>query len=296
MPAAQLELLLPLLRCPYTGSALRLAGNTLQSGAHVYPIQNGIPNLVREEQVSAIDQYFQQQYGAEAARSYDRAIFLLSLLIGCWEPAQRRRLAQLLDPPTGGLVLEVSVGTGANLPFLSEAVGQRGEIVGIDLSPAMLQRAHGRAQDLSIPVHLVRADACRLPFADNTFDAVFHFGGINMFGDVPRALREMVRVAKPGAPVVVGDEGLSENRRRTFLGRRAAKMNNLYLCRPPFAAVPWEDVQGFQLHWAWRELFYVFRFHKGCPAARSQEDHAVSVQAEVRRRVLESPPPGEYGI
>ncbi|HPT82676.1 MAG TPA: methyltransferase domain-containing protein [Limnochordia bacterium] len=289
MTTAPLESLLPLLRCPYTGFALSLVGNTLRSRAHEYPLHDGIPSLVREEQVSAIDQYFQQQYGLETARTYDRSIFLLSLLVGCWEPAQRRRLVQLLDPPAGGLLLEVSLGTGANLPLLAEALGPRGEIVGIDLSSAMLQTARRRAQVLPIPVHLVQADACHLPFADNTFDAVFHFGGINMFGDVPGALREMVRVAKPGAPIVVGDEGMSEKRRRTFWGSRVAQMNNLYLCRPPFAALPWEHVQGFQLHWAWRELFYLFRFHKARPEAQSKEHHGTSVQAEVRRRVLDSP-------
>lgn len=135
-------------------------------------------------------------------------------------------------------MLEVAVGTGANLPFLSRSVTLEGAIVAIDLSVSMMRIAQLRAKSLPTPIHFVRADACYLPFADNTFDAVFHFGGLNMFGDVGTALREMVRVAKPGASIVVSDEGMSEARRRTWLGRQLGRMNSLNLCRPPSLRFP----------------------------------------------------------
>ena len=202
-------------------------------------------------------------------RKYDTVLRLQSLVIGCWEPAERRRMVELLDAPAGGRVLEVAVGTGANLPFLSRLVGPEGQIIGADLSMAMIDVARRRARSLPSSVYFVRADACHLPFADDTFDAVFHFGGLNMFGDVGAALREMVRVAKPGAPIVAGDEGMSEARRRTWLGRRLGRMNSLNLCRPPLAEMPWDDVDGFELHWAWRELFYVMRFRKAAAQGES---------------------------
>ena len=45
-----------------------------------------------------------------------------------------------------------------------------------------------------------------LPFKDKSFDVVFHFGGINFFNDRAAAIREMIRVAKPGTKFVIGDE------------------------------------------------------------------------------------------
>jgi ubiquinone/menaquinone biosynthesis C-methylase UbiE len=145
----------------------------------------------------------------------------------------------------------------------------------------MLKVAKGRASTIPIPIHLARADGCHLPFVDNSFDAVFHFGGINMFGNVRQGIEEMVRVAKPDAPVIISDEGMSERRRKTWIGRRLGEMNTLNLCRPPFADIPWDHVHAFELHWAWRELFYVLSFRKG-------NDPKASVgtpQEEVHRRI-----------
>lgn len=99
---------------------------------------------------------------------------------------------------SGPRVLEVSVGTGANLPHLARHIGPAGEIIGLDLSAGMMKVARERYQRLAVPVRFVRGDACHLPFASDSFDAVFHFGGLNTFGDIPGALREMVRVARPG--------------------------------------------------------------------------------------------------
>ena len=151
----------------------------------------------------------------------------------------------------------------------------------------MMRVAQHQAEALQCPVHFVRADACHLPFADDTFDAVFHFGGLNTFGDVAAALREMVRVAKRGAPIVAGDEGMSESRRRTWLGRLLGRMNHLNLCRRPFAEVPWDQVEAFELHWAWRELFYVLRFRKRLnePVLEAQRLQPLSpVALELKRR------------
>ena len=127
-----------------------------------------------------------------------------------------------------------------------------------------------RQRRIRTPVRLIRGDGCRFPFADNSFDAVFHFGGINTFGDVHKGIAEIVRVAKPGAPVLISDEGMSLPRRSTFLGRTLAKVNSLDSIRPPLRHVPWAQVEDFQIHWVWREIFYVFRFREshGCGAER----------------------------
>jgi ubiquinone/menaquinone biosynthesis C-methylase UbiE len=57
----------------------------------------------------------------------------------------RRNAVDRLDLKPGDSVLEVGCGTGRNLPFLRNAVGRRGRVYGVDLSPGMLSRAHGLA-------------------------------------------------------------------------------------------------------------------------------------------------------
>jgi ubiquinone/menaquinone biosynthesis C-methylase UbiE len=53
---------------------------------------------------------------------------------------------------------------------------------------------------------LCQGEAERLPFRDAIFDVVFHVGGINFFNDRARAIREMIRVARPGTRIVIADE------------------------------------------------------------------------------------------
>ena len=55
---------------------------------------------------------------------------------------------------------------------------------------------------------LYTSHACAedLPFADNSFDIVYHIGGINFFNDKAKAMQEMLRVAKPGTKLLIADE------------------------------------------------------------------------------------------
>jgi ubiquinone/menaquinone biosynthesis C-methylase UbiE len=275
--------LLDVARCPYTQARLRAEGDGLvaESG-RTYRVVDGVPWLLDEETISALDRDFQRQYTERDARSYDRQVRLMSLLFGCWDPRERRKIANLLDLRLGMHVLEVSVGTGANLPLLARWVGAEGRLYGLDLSAGMLGVARKWAAALSCPVHLMRGDAVHLPFADGAFDAVLHFGGVNLFGDRARALEEMVRVAKPGATLVVGDEGMSEARRASWLGRQLVKMNNLYRFRPPFHLLPWDRIENVQLHWVWREVFWLLRFQRSGGSGSPDEGEALRQRLEAR--------------
>src|SRR6266403_5005587 len=68
-----------------------------------------------------------------------------------------------------GLVLEVGVGSGLNLPLYGPAVTR---VVAVDPSPELLRLASKRTADVVVPVSLTRASAERLPFADAGFDTV----------------------------------------------------------------------------------------------------------------------------
>ena len=58
-------------------------------------------------------------------------------------------------------------------------------------------------------MHFFLGNGSYLPFADGTFDSVFHFGGINTFSERKKALAELTRVVKVGGKVVIGDESMA---------------------------------------------------------------------------------------
>lgn len=107
-----------------------------------------------------------------------------------------------LDIGPNSRVLEVSVGTGANLRLLPADA----RYVGLDISLGMLKKCRSNLQRWKQQADLFQGAAETLPFSDNSFDVVYHIGGINSFNDKAKAIREMIRVAKPGSKILIVDE------------------------------------------------------------------------------------------
>jgi len=267
------------LRCPACKGELKLKADR-HTGAKVlsgqllcqecnrgYEIADGLSNLVypEPEKLPQIDAQFLKQYERIAA-SYDRTIRLMALLLGIWEPRARRRdLIAPLELEPGDCVLEVGAGTGSNMAIIAKRIGKDGKdgkLFALDLSPGMLAAAREKLRKRRIEAEFVLGNGAYLPYKDDTFDAVLHFGGINTFGEKERAIAEMVRVAKPGAKIVIGDEGLAPGKEKTWFGRRLLKMNTLFANKPPVDLLP-ENVEDFNLRWIWRGTFYVMDFRKG---------------------------------
>ena len=100
-----------------------------------------------------------------------------------------------------GKTLEVAVGTGLNLPFYPGDV----QLTGVDFSPAMLNLARRRAEQLGRVVDLQVADAHELPFPDASFDTVVCTYGLCAIPDESRAVSEMKRVLRPGGLLLLVD-------------------------------------------------------------------------------------------
>ena len=100
----------------------------------------------------------------------------------------------------GRRVMEVGAGSGRDLLDLA-ARGATGVV--LDYSPASLELVQRQARERGLPVLLVRADALKMPFRENTFDVVFHQGLLEHFRDPMPLLRENARVTKRGGRVVV---------------------------------------------------------------------------------------------
>jgi ubiquinone/menaquinone biosynthesis C-methylase UbiE len=107
-----------------------------------------------------------------------------------------------LDLKTSDRVLDVAAGTGEPGLTIASKVSQ-GNVVGSDLSPAMLKYAMENARQLGLNNYrVVEADACELPFEDNSFDKISCRFGFMFFPDMLQGAQEMYRVLKPGGKMV----------------------------------------------------------------------------------------------
>lgn len=102
------------------------------------------------------------------SRRYQRNAPFYDQMEGGMEKQHAAWRQQLWPLVKGTKVLEVGVGTGKNIPFYLVGL----DITAIDLTPAMLDRAKARAQELSKPVRLCLGDVQRLEFPDHSFDTV----------------------------------------------------------------------------------------------------------------------------
>ncbi|MBC7665575.1 MAG: methyltransferase domain-containing protein [Caulobacter sp.] len=137
-----------------------------------------------------------QRYGWDRAASAYEASWQAPLDLA------RHSLLERLRPRPGERVLDVACGTGVLARELARLVGTTGEVVGIDLSQAMIDAANGRERDpASAPTHHARMDAQSLAFPDASFDVVLCCFGLMYLPDAERALAEMRRVLRPGGRV-----------------------------------------------------------------------------------------------
>jgi phosphatidylethanolamine/phosphatidyl-N-methylethanolamine N-methyltransferase len=114
-----------------------------------------------------------------------------------------------LEIKESDLVLDLGVGTGNSLGYYPNI----GTIVGIDLSFGMLDKAQGKLEDVGkTNVDLIQGNALHLPFGDDSFDHVFISHVISVVSDPVAVLREMQRVTKPGARVVMLNHFQSSNK------------------------------------------------------------------------------------
>ena len=108
----------------------------------------------------------------------------------------RRAVVKAVDAKPGERILDIAAGTGTSSePWADQEI----EVVPADFSLGMLRVGNRRRPDLGFTA----ADALRLPFADASFDVVTMSFGLRNVSDTLGALREFLRVTKPGGRLVV---------------------------------------------------------------------------------------------
>lgn len=202
------------------------------------------------------------EYFGSRAREYDHGMEVLFRTFGVDEAAVREQMVGLLRLASGSRVLETSCGTGRDTLLLASHAGR---LWATDVSPEMVDICRARLQAAAVPADRVRllvADATALPYAAGSFDAAYHFGGINEFADVHRGLLEMVRVVRPGGRVVFGDEGLAPWLLDTEYGRILLNTKPLYRHQPPLHLLP-PSARDVACRWVIGGAFYVVDFTVG---------------------------------
>ena len=264
------------LRCPVTHSALRLAepdagaGGEIVSGTLVseegrrYRIDRGVPDFIEAGALTPIESRTQQEYDRVADGIYDVAVDWQFASMYADENAERESMVDLLSLAPGARVLEVGCGTGRDSFRLARRIGAGGFLHMQDLSSGMVHAC--------VAAMAAAAPACRtgfsvsnataLPFADGAFDAVFHFGGFNQFGDLRAGAAELTRVAKPGGRIVIGDEAVAPWLKGTEFEAIVTANNALFKADAPIHVLP-EGARDVSVRWIVGNCFYVIAYTKG---------------------------------
>jgi len=137
--------------------------------------------------------YVRRMFAAIAGR-YD---LMNRLMTGGRDQAWRRLVIELADLPPEGRLLDVATGTG-DIAFEGRRRVADAQVVGLDFTLEMMQVGRRKGQG----VCFVGGDALRLPFADDTFDAVTSGFGMRNVTDIAAAFAEQRRVARPGGRVI----------------------------------------------------------------------------------------------
>ena len=267
--------------CPRTKTPLRLEreedasnsevvlGRLMSQEGTAYPIEDGIPYFIFPGQLGELEIQTQGEYDeVYTDEFYQNAIDWQFTSLHADEHRVREFMADQLDLKPNAHVLEVGCGTGLDSFRIAQRLDRNGTLFLQDLSRRMvlmtrdrLARDHEKLE-ISCGLNYFASSAALLPFPDDYFDAVFHFGGFNNFVDPKAAFAEFARVVRKDGKVVVGDESVAPWLAGTTFGEITCMNNPLFEYEAPLAALP-ESARDVTVRWIIGNCFYLIDFRVG---------------------------------
>lgn len=247
---------------PVTGENLWVDENVLKNEqGKEYEIINGIPNLVdmldKEKNTYAMNLF------KEKAEVYDNYQHLSFETFYLDENQVRNSLIEKLNIDNQPKrVLEVNAGTGRDSVLIRKRLGKAGELHVQDISMDMLNVLQKKFNDEE--VYITQSNASALPYKDKSFDAIYSFGGVGMgiYSDLKVQLREIVRVSKIGAKVVLGGLGMGLWLRESEFGKILLNHNKCYENVFDISAIPIE-ARNVTLSWILNGAGFCVEFEVG---------------------------------
>ncbi|MBA3960809.1 MAG: methyltransferase domain-containing protein [Chthoniobacterales bacterium] len=263
--------------CPVNNDTLRTSeakseeithGELVSAQGARYPVREGIPSFLPVSLLSETERATQAEYDETAEQKYDAAVDWLFRSFYEDEDKVREHMLDLLHLKPDSRILEIGSGTGRDSFRIARRLGEKGEFFVQDLSEQMVRQTRNRLEaeketrELKPALNYFASTARFLPFRDEFFDAVFHFGGFNNFSEPKATLAEMTRVVKRGGRVVFGDESLPPWLAGTEFGEMIVTNNPLFKHKVPLDYLP-SKARDVTVRWVLGGCFYLIDFTVG---------------------------------
>lgn len=274
-------------RCPATYQKLRLSGESeiidgmvkegfllSESASTKYEIKDGIPDFTiyseSEKNIYAVNLF------KNKAKEYDKFQHLSFETFYQDETTVRNSMIDKLNLKQDSNVLEVNAGTGRDSILIAKRLSKKGMLQVQDISRDMLLVCQEKLSEINLPIEVHQGNASKLPYSDNTFDAVYSFGGVGMntYSNNKEAIAEMVRVTKTGGKIVFGGLSLSPWLRNTNFAKILINHNSHYANEILLNDLPMQ-ARNLSLNWILEGAGFVCDFTVGEGEPRANFDYEI---------------------
>tara|TARA_Y100000389_G_scaffold152542_1_gene152578 strand:+ start:5125 stop:6105 length:981 start_codon:yes stop_codon:yes gene_type:complete len=246
---------------PNNGKFLEKKDKNLFDGELEFDINDSIPNLTYPKNLNQIDLEAKNFYEGRAD-AYEKYLHLTFQTYNENEEEVRSKMIDLLHLKNDFKVLEVACGTGRDSVILDKRLSDKAELHLTDISFDMIKKAKKKLEKSNSQIFYSLSNALHLPYPENYFDAFYSFGAVGEFSDKTQFFKEVVRVCKKGAKVVVGDENLPIWQKETLFGKILSNYNKQFLAEVPFKDLP-IDAREVKCQWIIGGVFYLIDFRVG---------------------------------